>query len=44
VNLKKYQEDILNEDLDAYLSALDESNDIIKAWKNYWDKKHCYWN
>lgn len=39
MNLKKYQEDILNEDLDAYLSALDESNDIIKAWKNYWDKK-----
>lgn len=31
MNLKKYQEDILNEDLDAYLSALDESNDIIKA-------------
>ena len=34
MNLKKYQEDILNEDLDAYLSALDESNDIIKASNN----------
>lgn len=38
MELKNYQKTVMN-DLSSYISAVDETNDLIKGWSRYWEKK-----